>query len=150
LFVQLIILYFCVSDSENNPSPLRNSVFEDEVTTMDQWHEIVEMCQQYNHHDYALDILAASTVIMAVRGATAYVEEMERLRLEQERRKQQEEERKQEENRNKKKKRRRRYVNKADLETGYDVVDNNDMSESVQPRESTPTLEIMTEAENIQ
>ena len=101
-------------DPDHNLSPLRNSVFEDDITTMDQWHGVVEVCQHQGYHDYALDILAAATVITSVRSATQYVEEMEQRRLEQERRRQQEEEQKQEESRSRKekKKKRRRHINR--------------------------------------
>ena len=126
-------MYFCniFPDPGNNGTALRSYVFDDELTTMDDWYDIVEACQQQDQPNIALDILAAATVIMSIRGATHYMEQMERQRAEEEKRRQQEE-LKLKEAKGKKKKR-KKYLHHEDNGQNYDTRDTQDTEVAMEP-----------------
>ena len=58
------------SDGSSDYGPLRDAVFEDDVTTTAQWLEIVQHCQDHGYQEAVVDILAAITVMGAVKSAT--------------------------------------------------------------------------------
>ena len=59
-------------------SPLRNAVFDDPITTPEQWIEIVQKCQDTGYGEASIDILAAVTVLGAVKNASGYAAEVEK------------------------------------------------------------------------
>ena len=107
------------SDPSNSGTALRNYVFDDEHTSMDEWYDVVEACQRQDKPNVALDVLAAATVITSIRGATHYMEQIERQRAEEARRRQ-EEELRQKEAKGKKRKRRRYAREENDKTPNFD------------------------------
>ena len=66
-------------------SPLRNAVFDDHITTSEQWVDIVQKCQETGYAAESIDILAAVTVLGAVKNSSTHVADIEKQAKEVER-----------------------------------------------------------------
>ena len=70
---------------KDRETPLRTAIFEDEVTSSEQWHSIVKLCQDAGYDKLSIDILAALTLQGVMRNAETKAQEMEKTEEEKER-----------------------------------------------------------------
>lgn len=70
-------LHITPQDAADDSSSIRHAVFEDTKTSADVWLEIIQECQIHNSKDIGIELLAAVTVVDAVRAASKVAHQME-------------------------------------------------------------------------
>ena len=76
ILLQMYVIVHC-TEASSDAGPLRDAVFEDDITSELQWVDIVQRLQDNGYKDAVVEVLAATTVRAAMHSAASHTHNLQ-------------------------------------------------------------------------